>query len=267
MKAMNQEKTKTLRLRIGAAALSAVLLMGGMVGCDTGTTADTDTESETSVSETYTYRINIEPYRAALFTTDPAYRILVNKQYTVGVGYAPATLTVMDSSLTLYGKEVKLEATAALAAEALVRELWAYGWTNIVITSGYRTYAYQSGLFSHYMEEERAAHPDWTEQQVTDQVLTYSARPGTSEHQTGLCLDLIDQKNPVLDESFASLEAYRWLEQNAHKFGFILRFPKGKEGVTGYSYEPWHYRFVGVETATAIYRQGLTLEEYLGGGA
>ncbi len=267
MNTMRQTGKKPLCLRVGAVALSVVLLMGGMVGCTMGTTTDTDTESETSVPETYTYRINIEPYRAALFTTDPAYRILVNKQYTVGEGYAPATLAVMDSSLTLYGKEVKLEATAALAAEALVREMCAYGWTNIVITSGYRTYAYQSGLFSHYTEEERAAHPDWTEQQVTDQVLTYSARPGTSEHQTGLCLDLIDERNPVLDESFASLEAYRWLEQNAHKFGFILRFPNGKEGVTGYSYEPWHYRFVGVETATAIYRQGLTLEEYLGGGA
>lgn len=264
MKAMNQTG-KAVLLRVGMVALSAALLMGGMVGCNTGTTQAT--ESETSVIETYTYRINIEPYRAALFTTDPAYRVLVNKQHTVGESYAPATLTIMDSSLTLYGKEVKLESTAALAAEALVRELWAYGWTDIVITSGYRTYAYQSGLFSHYTEEERAAHPDWTEQQVTDQVLTYSARPGTSEHQTGLCMDLINQQNPVLDESFASLEAYRWLEQNAHKFGFILRFPKGKEGVTGYSYEPWHYRFVGVETATAIYRQGVTFEEYLGGGA
>ena len=96
-------------------------------------------------------------------------------------------------------------------------------------------------------------------------MLTYSARPGTSEHQTGLCMDLIvGGANPVLDESFADHACYRWLVENAHKFGFILRFPKGKETVTGYSYEPWHYRFVGVEAATEIYRRGITLEQYLG---
>lgn len=261
---MNRSKSKTDRLRRGAALCMAVLLGAGhLVSCGVVVSFPSDTESETMKPETYTYRIDIEPYRVALFTTDPAYRVLVNKTHTVDEGYAPMHLSTLDGSYTLYGKEVKLDAIAALAAEALVRELWAHGWTNIVVTSGYRTYAYQSSLFTQYMEEEQATHPDWTREQVVEQVLTYSARPGTSEHQTGLCLDLIDRQDPALDESFADLPAYSWLEQNAHKFGFILRFPKGKESVTGYSYEPWHYRFVGVEAATAIYRQGLTLEEYL----
>ena len=134
----------------------------------------------------------------------------------------------------------------------------------VSVTSGYRTYSYQSSLFNQYIANERAAHPDWTYEQAVTQVLTYSARPGTSEHQTGLCMDLIvGGANPVLDESFADHACYRWLVENAHKFGFILRFPKGKETVTGYSYEPWHYRFVGVEAATEIYRRGITLEQYL----
>ena len=108
-----------------------------------------------------------------------------------------------------------------------------------------------------------AKHPNWTEAQCRAEVLTYSALPGQSEHQTGLCMDLISTKNVTLDETFADNPAYAWLVENAHSFGFILRYPKDKEGITGYSYEPWHYRFVGVEAATAIHEQGITLEEYL----
>ena len=80
---------------------------------------------------------------------------------------------------------------------------------------------------------------------------------------TRLCVDLISTKNVVLDETFADNPAYAWLTENAHYFGFILRYPKGDEETTGYTYEPWHYRFVGVEAASKIYRKGLTLEEYL----
>ncbi len=248
---------------VGAAVLLLAQSLGGcrIIFVDPSG-METATASET-VPTTYTYRIDIEKYRDALFTTDPAYRVLVNKTYTVDEGYAPMHLSVLDASLTLNGKEVRLESTVAQAAEALVRELWAYGWTDIFVTSGYRTYSYQSSLFSQYVENERAAHPDWTYGQAVTQVLTYSARPGTSEHQTGLCMDLIAGSNPVLDESFADHACYSWLAENAHKFGFILRFPRGMEAVTGYSYEPWHYRFVGVEAATEIYRRGITLEQYL----
>ncbi len=134
---------------------------------------------------------------------------------------------------------------------------------RVIITSGYRDYNYQQVLFNTYMEQERSNHPNWTEEQCRAEVLTYSAFPGESEHQTGLCVDLISTKKVVLDESFAQNPAYAWLVENAHHFGFILRYPEGKEGITGYTYEPWHYRFVGEEAATAIYEQGITLEEYL----
>lgn len=223
----------------------------------------TGTAAESS-SVLYTYRIDIEPYRAAMYTADSACLVLVNKSHTVGAEYAPDRLSRLDGSLTLGGKEVLMQSTAAQAAEALIRELWAYGWTDIHITSGYRTYSYQSSLFNGYIADERSAHPTWTYEQAVEQVLTYSARPGTSEHQTGLCMDLIAESNPVLDESFAEQACYGWLEENAHKFGFILRFPDGMESITGYNYEPWHYRFVGVETATEIYQRGITLEQYLG---
>ena len=157
-----------------------------------------------------------------------------------------------------------MEKTAALAAEALIRELWSMGWKDVKITSGYRTYSYQQSLFNQYITDEKNAHPGWTTADAEAEVLTYSARPGTSEHQTGLCMDLIiADLHPTLDESFALHPCYAWLVANAHHFGFILRFPEGKESVTGYSYEPWHYRFVGIDAATEIYEGGLTLEEYV----
>ena len=211
----------------------------------------------------YDYEIDMKPYKQAVTVTGRAYLTLVNKQNPCGEEYTPEALSAIPSELTLYGKSVQMESTAALAAEALVRELHARGYGHIVITSGYRDYAYQQILFNTYLGNEQTKHPDWTLEQCRAEVLTYSALPGESEHQTGLCVDLISTKNPVLDVTFADDPAYAWLVENAHNFGFILRYPEGDEDVTGYSYEPWHYRFVGVETAAKIYKKGITLEEYL----
>lgn len=211
----------------------------------------------------YDYEINMESYENAITVKDKSYLILVNKENPCGEDYAPKSLSAIPARLTLYEKDVSLESNAALAAEALVLELHVRGYEDIVITSGYRDYAYQQVLFNTYLGNEKAAHPNWTEEQCRAEVLTYSAFPGESEHQTGLCMDLISTKNVTLDISFASNPAYAWLVENAHSFGFILRYPDGQEGITGYSYEPWHYRFVGVEAATAIHEQGITLEEYL----
>ena len=211
----------------------------------------------------YDYEIDMKPYKNAITVSGKSYLTLVNKQNPCGEGYTPEALSAIPSELTLYGKSVQMESTAALAAEALVRELHARGYGHIVITSGYRDYAYQQILFNTYLGNEQTKHPDWTVEQCRAEVLTYSALPGESEHQTGLCVDLISTKNPVLDVTFADDPAYAWLVENAHNFGFILRYPEGDEDVTGYSYEPWHYRFVGVETAAKIYKKGITLEEYL----
>ena len=199
-----------------------------------------------------------------IHTENPEYLVLLNKTHPSGEAYSPSDLTKLDSSLTLYGKEIELRLYAAKAAEAMVKELHAQGYTDIVVTSGYRSYAYQKSLFNTYLEQERAAHPTWSEQQVRDYVLTYSAAPGTSEHHTGNAIDLISTNYVSLDETFAQNPAYAWLQQNAHRFGFILRYPANKTDITGYSYEPWHYRFVGDKAATEIHERGITLEEYLG---
>lgn len=213
--------------------------------------------------ETYDYQIDMNDYNNAITKQDEVYLLLANKKTVLGSDYAPKSLSKVPTELTLYGKEIQLESNVALAAEALVRELHACGYTDIVVTSGYRSYEYQQGLFNTYLGQEMAAHPDWSRKQCEEEVLTYSAFPGTSEHQTGLCMDLISVDHVSLDETFAKNPAYAWLVENAHHFGFILRYPSDKTDITGYSYEPWHYRFVGVKAATAIHEEGLTLEEYL----
>ncbi len=119
---------------------------------------------------------------------------------------------------------------------------------KLFICSGYRTYAYQKSLYNRYVDRDGKEKAD-----------TYSARPGHSEHQTGLAFDL----NKV-DDSFDGTPEAIWIAEHAHEYGFIVRYPKGKQEITGYKYEPWHVRYIGVEKAKAVYESGLCLEEYLG---
>jgi D-alanyl-D-alanine carboxypeptidase len=235
---------KTVRVAVAALAVTALLSScgGGLPN--------------------YDYQIDMKPYENAITASGKTYLTLVNKENPCGTDYVPEDLSVIPAELTLYGKEVQMEPAAALAAEALIRELHAAGFEDIRITSGYRSYEYQQILFNTYLGNEMKKHPDWTLEQCSAEVLTYSALPGESEHQTGLCVDLISIENVVLDETFAQHPAYAWLVDHAHFFGFILRYPEGKEGITGYSYEPWHFRFVGLETAAKIHKKGLTLEEF-----
>ena len=208
---------------------------------------------------------------------DDPYLLLVNKQNPAGEDYEPEQLCDVDSSYTTGGKQISLEATVAAAVIAMMDAMREDGITNVSITSGYRTYEYQQKLFNRYIAEEKAAAPELTDEQAHDKVLTYSAAPGTSEHQTGLCVDFFTTemeglwnygsetpKNPY-DKGFAETAAFEWLKEHAHEYGFILRFPENKTDVTGYAYESWHYRYVGAEHAARIYEKGITLEEYLGG--
>ena len=203
------------------------------------------------------------------------YLVLVNKQNAVGENFAPENLTSLDASYTAGGKTIQLEGTVADAIVSMIDAMRAAGISNVSVTSGYRTYDYQKTLFERYMAEEKANHHSLSDDEIKQIVLAYSAYPGTSEHQTGLCVDLYTDEmvglwnygsetpdNPY-DKGFAETDAFVWLQKHAHEYGFILRFPENKTNVTGYSYESWHYRYVGVERATKIYEQGITLEEYL----
>ena len=206
---------------------------------------------------------------------DDPYLLLVNKQNPAGESFEPEGLCDLDGSYTTGGKEISLEEKVAEAVVSMINAMREDDITNVSVTSGYRTYEYQQKLFNKYIAEEKAAHPDGSDEKVREQVLTYSAAPGTSEHQSGLCVDLFTTemeglwnygsetpKNPY-DKGFAETDAFEWLMEHAHEYGFILRFPENKTDITGYSYESWHYRYVGVEHATKIHEQGITLEEYL----
>lgn len=229
-----------------------------------------------TTSADYIYKTDISSVVDALNTTDGYYLTLANKSFTVGKDYQPNDLVQIEGKYCADNRTYLLSGNAAFAAEALIREMRANGFDGVSITSAYRSYERQKELYDTYFANEKAAHPDWSDERINEQVLTYSAYPGTSEHQTGLCIDLITKEmsglwnygsetpdNPY-DKGFAETAEFEWLKENAHKFGFILRYPEDKTNITGYAYESWHYRFVGIDAATDIYTQGITLEEYLG---
>ena len=170
--------------------------------------------------------------------------MLVNKYYYLTEDYQPEGLITLSAK---YNKGINSQMREE-AALAFMEMSDAATLDNIIIknASGYRSYQYQVNLYDKYVERDGKKAAD-----------TYSARPGFSEHQTGLVSD-INQ----IDNSFENTDAFRWLQQNAYKYGFILRFPKDKEDITGYQYEPWHYRYVGKEVAKQINEESLTLEEY-----
>jgi len=170
--------------------------------------------------------------------------MLVNKYYYLTEDYEPDDLVTLTSKYNT-GVNSKMRKEAA---NQFMKMSDAATLDNITIknASGYRSYQYQVNLYNKYVERDGKKAAD-----------TYSARPGFSEHQTGLTSD-INQ----IDNSFENTDAFKWLQDNAYKYGFILRFPKDKEDVTGYQYEPWHYRYVGEYVAEKMHDENLTLEEY-----
>ena len=208
---------------------------------------------------------------------DDTYLKLVNKQNPAGEDFVPLNLVPVDTDYTTGGKQIELEGNVAKAVISMIDAMREDGIDNVTVTSAYRTYQYQEKLFNGYIAQEKEANPSLSDEEAREAVLTYSAAPGTSEHQTGLCVDLFTDemeglynfgsetsKNPY-DKGFAETAAFTWLCEHAHEYGFILRFPEDKTDITGYSYESWHYRYVGIEHAKKIHEQGITLEEYLEG--
>lgn len=137
---------------------------------------------------------------------------------------------------------VAMTAFANMRNEALKEDF------DLKIQSGFRPYERQEIIYNEYVEECGEENTN-----------TFSAKPGHSEHQTGLAFDV-----GIVNDSYADMPESKWIEKNAHRFGFIIRYPKGKEGITGYKYEPWHIRYVGIVHANNMYYSGKCLEEYVG---
>lgn len=172
--------------------------------------------------------------------------VLVNKNNKLKNDFIPDNLVKLDLNYSHAEKYLKEE--AALEFYKLSEEAKKLNY-RIVVVSGYRSYTYQEKLFEYYVETKGMNY-----------ALMCSAKPGHSEHQTGLAIDV---EGSNLDYNlFEKSKEFEWMKKNAHKYGFILRYPKGKENITGFKYEPWHYRYVGKEVATIIYNNKLTFEEY-----
>ena len=181
--------------------------------------------------------------------------VLVNKTHTLPEDYEPKDLVTVSSDEGLRGtRETQMRKEAADALVKLFDGADADGIT-LYCTSGYRSYALQQEVYQENIAMEGS-------ESAANQL---SAKPGESEHQTGLVMDVTAESvNMELVESFIDTAEGQWLRDHCHEYGFIIRFLKGKEEITGYAYEPWHLRYVGTEAAAAMHESGQTLEEYLG---
>ncbi|WP_231618139.1 MULTISPECIES: M15 family metallopeptidase [unclassified Fictibacillus] len=180
--------------------------------------------------------------------------IVANKERNLPDNYEPKDLVTPNVPFPFKEDlpKKKLRKEAALSLEVLFKAAEEDG-LELLAQSGYRSYDTQVSIFAFNAEQKG--------EEVANKT---SSKPGQSEHQTGLSMDVTSQEvNFELVEAFGETKEGKWLADNAHKYGFIIRYLKGKEDITGYQYEPWHLRYVGVDHAKAIHEQGITLEEYL----
>lgn len=180
------------------------------------------------------------------------YLILINKENKLDENYVPNNLKVSEAKFLDYVQDNNLESKTSDAAKKMFEDAAKDG-ISLVGVSGYRSYDIQKGLYNTRIEQKGEARTK-----------AYTAEPGASEHQSGLALDILCDDYQTLDEGFENTDAFRWLTNNCYKYSFILRYLKGKEDITGYNYEPWHFRYIGnEEIAEDIMNRGLAFEEYI----
>lgn len=202
-----------------------------------------------SPSESQTASASLAAARPSVESSPESLRCMVNKMRPFAqIAWEPNDLVDFEGQ--------QLRAEAARAARTMMDAAKAEGVT-LTVSSAYRSYAVQQQTYQHWVSVNG--------QRLADQL---SARPGYSEHQTGLAIDFSSPEGCRLEECYEDTRAGRWLAKNAPNYGFILRFPKGQQAITGYLFEPWHYRYLGKDLAAQYTVSGAgTLEEFLGTGA
>ena len=195
--------------------------------------------------------LNYDFYETKLNTdTSVDTSMLVNKYYTLSNDYEPDDLVNVSQNYA-WG-DIGSQKVREVAYNAFL-DMWNAAHDSgyyLMINSSYRSYADQEAVYENYKKISGESGAD-----------KIAARPGSSEHQTGLAIDIFSKTN-TNKNTFADTEEAKWLANNAYKYGFILRYPEDKVDITGYSYEAWHYRYVGVDIATYIYKNDITFEEY-----
>lgn len=181
--------------------------------------------------------------------------VIVNKKRSLPGGFVPEDLIVPGVHLRLNPSDEQMHIRKGVEAD--LKAMFAAAnkeGIDLVFGSGYRSEVTQKGFYDGYVAKDGKDAAD-----------TYSARPGHSEHQTGLAFDLsTPDGNCHLQICYADTPGGQWVAKHAYEYGFVIRYPKGKESVTGYQYEPWHLRYVGTALATEIQKAGQTLEEFFG---
>ena len=189
-------------------------------------------------------------YTNTYMAKDPtAIDVLVNKYSGLEIGYVPPDLVNIPAEFDNRGGSSKLREVACNAFVKMCQDAKKEGFT-IKGQSAYRSGEYQQGLYNRYVAQDGKEEAD-----------RYSARPGFSEHQTGLVIDIIGSQYGSIT-SFGKEKEYPYVKDNAHKYGFIIRYEEENTHITGYKKEEWHLRYLGVELATKLYNEKLTLEEY-----
>ena len=174
--------------------------------------------------------------------------VILNKHYYSDENYKGLNLIDVDSEYNLYNTSFKLSKECYEAFLKMYNDAKEQGYA-FKINSAYRSYEKQIKIYQGWVNKDGVKLAD-----------TYSARAGVSEHQTGYAFDVRDY--PFTNDDYSKTKSFTWVSENAYKYGFIIRFPKDKEYITGYQYEPWHYRYCGIECATYIHNNNITFEEY-----
>lgn len=190
-----------------------------------------------------------------LYPTDSSSSLwaVVNKGRALPSSYTPADLVVPDVPLRLSPttNEMHLRKEAADSLDKMFSDAKRQG-VNLMLASGYRSYADQASVYNGYVAQSGTVQAD-----------TFSARPGHSEHQTGLAADIEPvSRNCEVEQCFEGTKEGQWLAANSYKYGFIIRYQKNTENLTGYIYEPWHVRYVGIDLAAELYKSGQTMEQF-----
>lgn len=179
---------------------------------------------------------------------------LVNFENALPEDFEPEELAEVDNGYVADSRIA--DATKKMIAAAREEDV------RIIAISAYRDYDYQTDLYNNKVQRLQS-EKGYSVEKARKEAATVVAYPGTSEHQLGLALDLVDARHVQLDESQENTDAYKWLKEHCQEYGFIVRYPNGKTDITGIIYEPWHFRYVGEEAAKFIMEKGITLEEYL----
>lgn len=180
---------------------------------------------------------------------------LVNFEHALEESFEPEKLAEVDNGYVA-------DSRIADAVKKMISDARTKDNVRIIALSAYRDYEYQKELYENKvqrLQQEKGYSVD----KAREEAATVVAYPGTSEHQLGLALDLVDARHVKLDESQENTNAYKWLYKHCAEYGFIVRYPNGKTDITGIIYEPWHFRYVGEAAAKIIMEKGITLEEYL----